>query len=98
MDMRLPDISALLERPHLATVAILQTALEMTLRILSANYPNLAEYPEPSFQPEEEDAYVDAVFHQAYALQALLRSYNDAVERRLQLRRIDAQHPQGLSS
>lgn len=61
----------------------------MTLRILAANYPNLAEYPEPYSQPTEEDAYVDAVFKQAHALRSLLRSYNDAGVRCSQLRQID---------
>jgi hypothetical protein len=60
--------------------------LQITFRSLMANYPNLAEEPEPTEQRSEEDAYVDAVLHHAQALQRLLRSYQEAVERQLNKR------------
>jgi len=90
MHTSLPDTIALILRPHLAVIAMLETALEMTLRSLSASYPNLAEEPEPTIQRYEEDAYVDSIFHQVHALQGLLRSYSDAVERHRQQRRADS--------
>ena len=91
MHTSVPDTFALIVRPHLAVIAMLETALEMTLRSLSASYPNLAEDPEPTTQRDEEDAYVDAVFHQAHALQRLLHSYSDAVQRCRQQHHADKQ-------
>lgn len=93
----LPEISVLIARPHLASVAMLATALEMTLRSLSASYPDLAEDPEPTLKRSEEDAYVDAVLQQAQALQGLLRSYQGAVERHLRQRHPD-DHPHQVPS
>ena len=86
MDTNFPDVAALIARPHLAVVAILQIALEMTIQSLRASYPNLAEDPQSPLQRDEEDAYVDAVLHQAEALKGLLRSSNEAVARQLHKR------------
>lgn len=94
MRTSLPDTFALIVRPHLAVLAVLETTLEMTRRTLAASYPNLAEDPEPTAQRCEEDAYVDSVLHQIHALQGLLRSHSDAVERHRQQRIVDDQrHP-----
>ncbi len=97
MHTSLPDTFALIMRPHLAVVASLETALELTLRSLSVTYPDLAEDPEPTTQRDEEDAYVDAILHQGHALQRLLQSYHDAVERLRQRRHGDGERHRDIS-
>jgi hypothetical protein len=86
MNPSIPEVWILAERPHLAAVAALQSALAATIAIFLGAYPNLSDQDPDSIEHCcAEDAYADAVIQQGQALQAILQAYRSAVEQQVQL-------------
>lgn len=75
------------ERPQIAAVAALESALAVTIAIFLAAYPNLSDQdPEWISDRYAEDAYADAIIQQGMALEHSLRAYRTALERDLRIR------------
>lgn len=80
MNANLPDVHLLVDCPHLATTSVLEVALETTLSILRATYPNLSEGAERGLFHSEEDAYADCVAQLTQTLLPIVRAFRCAVE------------------
>lgn len=71
---------SLIECPQLTVVAVLETAVEMTLETFRRLYPNLCGERNFFLVGNEEDAYADAIMQQLCALQRMLQSYRVTAE------------------
>jgi len=71
-----------IKEPQLSLLAILQKVLEMTELVLLSVYPDHWNESSPSGSRSEEEAYVDAIFHQIHALEGTLQSYECSLRRR----------------
>ncbi len=86
MNASVPEAWILVERPQLAAVAALESALAATIAIFLGAYPNLSDQdPDWIIDRSAEDAYADALIHQGKALETILQAYRIAVERELRL-------------
>ena len=81
--MKLANPTELLEFPELATIAILDEALQQTIFALFAAHPELVsgDSLEGCHHATADSWVADAIYNQATALQHLLERYRQAVVR-----------------
>lgn len=93
MNPSFPEAWILAERPQLAALAALQSALAATIAIFLGAYPNLSDQnPDWLTDRSAEDAYADALIQQGKALEPILQAYRTAVEREFRLRLAQMDH------